>query len=152
MLRNTLFLLGFSALLLAGSAVAGEIYKWVDADGNVHYEDRPLGEDVERVDILSRSTDNSQVQAAIQARRDRETARLEARAQRDEEAKAALEAQQESEQRAAKCQENRARMEAYLASRRLYKENENGEREYLDEEQTMAAREKVQEQIQEYCD
>jgi hypothetical protein len=32
---------GISALLLAGSIVAEEAYRWVDADGVVHYSDRP---------------------------------------------------------------------------------------------------------------
>ena len=37
-----------AAFLVSGPAVAGEIYKWVDEDGNVHYEDRPIGKtDVE---------------------------------------------------------------------------------------------------------
>lgn len=152
MVRKTVFLLGLGALLAAGQVMAGEIYKWTDEDGNVHYEDRPLGEGVERVNITSRGTDSQQVQAAIQARRDREDARLEARAKRDEDAKAALEAKAEAEERAAKCQENRARMESYLASRRLYKQDDSGERVYLDEDETMAARALVQEQIQKYCD
>lgn len=152
MLRTTVLLLGFGAMLMAGSALSGEIYKWTDADGNVHYEDRPLGEGVERVDVISSNTDSAQVQAAIKAQRERETARLEARAKRDEDAKAKLEAQAEAEQRAAKCQENRERMESYLASRRLYKQDENGERVYLNDDETMAARAQVQDQIQKYCD
>lgn len=32
---------GISALLLAGGLLASEAYKWVDADGVVHYSDRP---------------------------------------------------------------------------------------------------------------
>ncbi|MEM7430650.1 MAG: DUF4124 domain-containing protein [Pseudomonadota bacterium] len=152
MLRNTVIFLGFSAFLISGTAIAGEIYKWVDADGNVHYEDRPVGENVERVDIVSRSTDNSQVQAATQARRDNEAARLEARAERDKAAQAKLEAEQETAERAAKCQENRARMESFIAARRLYQEDDNGERVYLDEEKTLAAHEQVREQIEKYCD
>ena len=35
--------LAFAAMLASGVGVAGEIYKWVDDDGNVHYEDRPTG-------------------------------------------------------------------------------------------------------------
>jgi len=30
----------------AGSACAGELYKWVDKDGKVHYTDQPPGQDV----------------------------------------------------------------------------------------------------------
>ena len=39
MSRRLLF--GISTLLLAGGLVAEEAYRWVDADGVVHYSDRP---------------------------------------------------------------------------------------------------------------
>ena len=40
---------GFAALVIAisTSAFADEIYKWVDQDGNVQYEDRPSGDPAE---------------------------------------------------------------------------------------------------------
>jgi hypothetical protein len=132
--------------------LSGEIYKWIDENGNVHYEDRPLGEQVQRVDVISSNTDNAAVQASIEARRARETERAEARTQRGEQEQAAAEATAEAEQRGAKCQESRARMESYLQARRLYNENAAGEREYLDDDGVMQAREKAQAQIQKYCD
>ena len=66
-----------AVLLASGMAVAGEIYKWTDADGYVHYEDRPIGKtDMQHVDIISRNTDNSVVQARLDADREaRATAR-----------------------------------------------------------------------------
>ena len=39
----------------------------------------------------------------------------------------------------------------FLRSQRLYQEDDTGERQYLSEEETMAARARVEEQIQEYC-
>ncbi len=32
------------ALVAANAVLAGDIYKWTDEDGNVHYGDRPAGE------------------------------------------------------------------------------------------------------------
>ncbi len=55
------------------------------------------------------------------------------------------------EARAAKCQQNRARLESYLQAHRLYRENEAGDREYLNEEQILEARRKAEEAIQETC-
>ena len=140
------------ALTAGGSALSGEIYKWTDENGNVHYEDRPLGGDsTERVNIASRSTDNSAVKASIDARRDRVAAREEARAERAAAEAEATEAAQAEEDRKQKCSEYRTRMESYLQSQRLYREDENGERTYLDDQQILEARAKVQEKIQEYC-
>jgi hypothetical protein len=152
MFRKTLILLMTAALGFSGAALSGEIYKWTDENGNVHYEDRPLGDEVERLDVISRATDNSSVQASIDARRENEDARTEARSKRDEDAKVAADAKAEADQRTTKCQESRARMESYLQARRLFNQDESGERVYLDESEIMKARERVQEQIQKYCD
>ena len=139
-----------TALIAAGACMAGEIYKWTDEQGNVHYEDRlPAGaEDVEHVDILSRNTDNAAVQARLDA----------AREARADKAKAAADAAAEAEdpdadpaKRAEKCQMYRDRLESFLRSQRLYTEDANGERKYLDESETMAARQKAQEQVEKYC-
>lgn len=151
MFRKTLVLCSVAALGFSGAVLSGEIYKWTDDDGNVHYEDRPIGDNVERIDVISRSTDNSSVQASIDARRERVAARSEARSKRDKDALAAVDSQAEAEQRSAKCQESRARMESYLQARRLYNEDDAGERVYLDDAEIMKAREKAQEQIQKYC-
>ena len=152
MIRNVLIVLITATLWVSGAVLAGEIYKWTDADGNVHFEDRPLGEDVERLKVISSNTDNDSVRASVDARHERETARAEARSKRGEDQQAAAEAKAEAEQRHVKCQESRARMQTYLQSRRLYKQGDAGERVYLDENQTMQARADAQEMIQKYCD
>ena len=152
MFRNVLIVISTASLLVGGTALSGEIYKWTDADGNVHYEDRPIGDDVERLKVISSNTDNDTVQASIEARHDREAVRSEARSKRNEDEQAAAEAEAEAAQRNVKCQESRTRMETYLQSRRLYKQDDAGERVYLDEDQTMQARADAQEMIQKYCD
>lgn len=141
-----------TAAALTSSAFAGEIYKYVDDDGNVHYVDRPTGESgEERLDVTYSGTSSEAVTARVQQRRDYMAALEEARSDAKSQREAEAQARAEMEERAAKCQEHRARLENYLQSRRLYRENEAGEREYLDEEQTMEARRKVEEAIQETC-
>lgn len=140
------------ALLCAASAGAGEIYKYTDADGNVHYGDRPTGNATEeRMAIVSRSTDAAAVRARIEARQARDATRAEARSARDEEEQAEAEAQAAAADRAAKCQENRARLQTYTESRRLYREDENGERVYLDDDARDEAMQQVRDQIDEHC-
>ena len=151
MSRYALMLTVAAVLTASGTALSGEIYKWTDEDGNVHYEDRPLGESVERVDIVSRSTNSSAVQASVDANSKRMEALRESRAKRAEEKQEADKAAEELQARKQKCEQYRARLESYLQSQRLYREDESGERVYLDESQIMEARAKVQEQIQEYC-
>ena len=148
-----LMIIVVSMLTLAatGAALAGEIYKWTDKDGNVHYGDRPEGERPEIVGIASKPTDPARVQAMTQAR-------AEVRTQAAEEAAAAAaagpspqELQAEARERAERCSAYRERLQSFVTSRRLYREDDNGERVYLDEDETRAARERVEGQIDEYC-
>ena len=149
--RATLVLV-LSAATLATSAFAGEIYKHVDEEGNVHYLDRPSGKSgEERLDVTYSRTSNESVAARIQQRRDYMSALDEARSEADSRREAEAQARAEMEERATKCQQHRARLETYLQSRRLYRENAAGEREYLDEQQAMEARRKVEEAIKETC-
>jgi hypothetical protein len=63
-----------AALTVSMGAMANEIYKWTDADGNVHYEDRPTGAATEvRLDLTYRSTDRSAVQRCERSRARLET-------------------------------------------------------------------------------
>ena len=130
-----------AALLAGGLASAGEIYKWVDEIGNT---------DMEHMDIVSRNTDDAAVQARVDASR-------KARAVKEQVASEAPpemsrdEVREEQQARVEKCQMYRDRLQAFLRSTRLYEEDDSGDRNYLSEDEVMAARAKVEDQIQKYC-
>ncbi len=153
MARYPAILFVFTALALAGDAAAGEIYKWTDEQGNVHYVDRPTGDPTEqRLDVISNRTNSAAVQASISARHERQNARAEARAEAAEKQKLAAEQQALEEERQQQCEKLRARLETFLYSRRLYREDDAGERVYLSDDEAMQARANLQEKIQETCD
>lgn len=143
--------LAITALLGTSVCAAGEIYKWTDEEGNVHYEDRPVAtSDLERVDIASRGTDDSAVQARVDAdRQARAAARQVAAEAPPEMSKEELRAEQQARQE--KCQSYRSKLETFLTAPRLYKEDAAGERDYLSEEQILEARSQVESKIVEYC-
>ena len=149
--KNVIAFTMMLAVSTAGMAFASNIYKWTDEQGNVHYGDRPTGDpSEERLDIGSRPTDASRVQAQVQAAYEARAAAEEAAASEPagptpEELRAqALERQE-------KCATYKARLQKFLTSHRLYKENKNGARVYLDADETLAARDRVQNQVEEYC-
>jgi len=139
------------AVIVANSAFAGDIYKWTDAEGNIHYGDRPVGEQPERVAIVSRPTDPARIQAAAQSRADTRTAKAEAAAEAAAAGPSPEELQAEADARAARCTTVKAQMQQLVTSRRVYREDASGERVYLDESETLAARERVENQIAEFC-
>lgn len=153
MKRIVLLLLGTA---LTSGAIAGEIYKWTDKDGNVHYGDRPVGEGsagaaIERVAIASRPTNPEAVQASVDARLERQAVAADRAAERKTEEARQEELRAEAADRAEKCAAYRERLQKFVQSRRLYRLDDAGERVYLDEAQMQEAREQVQQQVQEYC-
>jgi len=149
--KNVIAFTMMLAVSTAGMAFASNIYKWTDEQGNVHYSDRPTGHaSEERLAIASRPTDPSKVQARIQARYKAKAAAEEAAAS-EPAGPTPEELRAQALQREEKCATYKARQQKFLFSRRLYRADENGERVYLDEDETLAARERVQNQVEEYC-
>ncbi len=149
--KNVIAFTMMLAISAAGMAFASEIYKWTDEQGNVHYGDRPTGDaSEERLAIGSRPTDAAKVQAQVQASYDARAAAEEAAAS-EPAGPSPEELQAQALERQEKCATYKARLQKFVTSRRLYKQDENGERVYLDEDETQAARERVENQVAEYC-
>ena len=148
-------------LLIASSSFASEIYRYTDENGNIHYGDRPTGAPTEeRLAIASARTDSAAARAYMEQRyalnQAAEAAEAEAQSTIPEdvvEAEAPTRAERAAEQRerAQKCQQYRARLDTFVTSRRLYRETDDGEREYLEENEVAEAQERVQELVNEYC-
>ncbi|MBT8084536.1 MAG: DUF4124 domain-containing protein [Woeseia sp.] len=148
----------YVAALLPVCAFAGDIYKWTDAAGNVHYGDNPA-EDVnaERVHIRSRPSDRARKPAASRSRAETATrnAASTANGENQETAQAAgptpEELREQAKEKAQKCSEFKKRLQSMVQSRRLYREDDNGERVYLDEQEMQTERDKTQSKVEEYC-
>lgn len=139
-------------LTLSTAVFADEIYKWTDAEGNIHYEDRPSGDpSEERLQFSYNRTSSSDVQKRVQTRRDSDNARRKTREEAAAEQRTAAENRAAAEERLAKCESYRASLKTMLASRRVYREDEAGERQYLDETARAEARTKAEELIKETC-
>ena len=147
-------LAGIAALALTASAgsLASEIYKWTDEDGTVHYGDRPTGELTEqRMALTYQRSSATSVQRQVDAMADRQASREESRKSADLDAQQAAEAAAEAEAKAERCERYRAQLKTMLEARRLYREDENGERDYLDGEQREEARQRAEDLIAENC-
>ena len=150
---NKLVMAAAATLTLAVSSVAmaGDIYKWVDEDGNVHYGDKPAGAQPERMAIQSKPTDPSRIAAQAQARNEARTEAREAEAAAAAAGPSAEELQAQAEERRKACEKSRADMQRMVTARRLYREDDAGERVYLDDAEMQASRQRVEDQISEYC-
>ena len=109
------------AMTAAGAAVAGEIYKWTDEDGNVHFGDRPAGENPERLAIQSKPTDPAKIQAMAQSRATAAAKAAEEQAAAVPEGPSPEELRAMADERAQKCSTYRTQLQKYVTSRRLYR-------------------------------
>ena len=145
---------GFAALAITIStgAFADDIYKWTDENGNVHYEDRPSGNPSEqRLQFSYNRTNAKSVQGRVQRQQDVANTRREARDEAEAAERTAAEERAAAEQKLAQCASYRAKLKTMLESRRVYRQDESGERAYLDEAQRAEARTKAEELIKETC-
>jgi len=132
----------FAIGLISSNALAEDwVYKWVDADG------------AEMTNVKVKRTEAQTVQKRQNRAEDMQAA-VETREQ--QEAEGSAEQQQWNEdvatQRAANCKTAQERVNAYNTAHRLYRELGDGEREYLDDDQTDSARADAHNLVNEWCD
>ncbi len=160
----------FSLTAVSGLSQA-EIYKWKDKNGRVRYSDTPPPSNVKQEAIIGKKkaavptsneplapVEGAAVAPAAPISKDiippvnpedmaAEKRQREAEAEKNNK----LEREAEAKRKAENCSAARANMETYAQGGRVYKMNEKGEREYLDENSFKAGRDKAQQQISENC-
>lgn len=143
------------ALLCASTASAEEtVYRTIDANGNVVYSDRPLNDRSELVRVSTGGGGTVTTLAAASPR----PASAPADPTADVQAPAppaplpeGPTAAEMREQRIKNCEIARERQERYAISRRLYRQNEAGERVYLSDSEIEQARARAAEDVQNWC-
>lgn len=142
------------ALLGAAAAHGADVYRTRAPDGTITYTDRPQNDNSEYVPVNTPRPANAP--AAQSQPRPRTGG---ANAQNPQvEAPAAPPAPttgpttaQLREQRQKNCDIARERLERFTISRRLYRTNAAGDREYLSDQETAEARAKAQSDVQDWC-
>lgn len=151
-MNSNKILLTILATLCASTALASDIYRYTDENGNVIYVDRPTGNAGEtRMNVSSRDTDNTAVQARVQTRQDATIPNMESPAAEDDTKLSRSEKRAIAAANEQQCQTYRAQLDTFVASRRLFREEEGGERVYLSDAESQEARDRVQDMIEETC-
>ena len=151
MLRSSVKLM-MVALVFSASAAHADVYKFVDAHGNVLYTDKPATLPAQRLNVQSQKTDVVEAQARQQAEMSRMQAANQAttqNAQQQADKKAANELTEKD--KAERCVKARERYDNYMNSQRLYESQANGERRYLTDAELTAARSSAKASMDELC-
>ena len=137
-------------LTLGVSANEREVYRWTDAEGNVHYSDRPITDEAEATGITSSTTDSSRITQAKKAIIEQDQALL---AKESEAAAAAKKQTKEDERYAENCRRAKAALTGIQNARRPYVPTDDGEggRRYLDQNEIAERVSTAQENVSEWC-
>lgn len=138
------------------ASVSAQIYKWTDDQGRVHYGDMPpQSADSQSMNIsqgnrapVSSGSSTSRLESQQQYLQQLDETRAE-KAAREAEAE---EARQKEETMASMCNQLKAKAtEAAAGGRRMYRYNEAGEREFLNDEQIDIERQRIQDEYRKRC-
>lgn len=160
------FLWGLSLVLaLVASASHAEIYKWKDKNGVIRYSDVPPPSNIPHESLGKKAgaskPDDAPVtpeappspSSAVQQHTPEEVP-ADAGKQQKEEAAArqkAEAAEAELKQKQEQCSKAKARLNSYQQGGRIYKTNEKGEREYMDDAALAKGVEEAQAEVDKYC-
>jgi hypothetical protein len=135
----------FIALLVPALASA-EIYRWTDAQGRVHFGEKPGASGAEQVEVKPQVVERD---AATREREERTRKFYDAR--RDEQAQADAKAASARAERLQECRELRSNLAQIQHGGLYYKTEKNGERSYYSDEQMDSARSRLSSRIAERC-
>ncbi|MDM8350466.1 DUF4124 domain-containing protein [Pseudomonas sp. sp1636] len=133
-------------LLLLPGLAAAEVYRWVDANGQVHFAQRPVAPGAEQVEVKPQVIERDE---ATRAREERTARFYEAR--RAEQAQASVASAGRKAQRVKECSELRSRLAQIAEGRRYFHAEANGERTYYSDEQLDTARRQLRERVSQHC-
>lgn len=123
-------LLALFGLSLAAAASAG-VYTWTDAQGHVHYSDKPVS-GAQTLDIQTAPTDPTRIAAQQKQADEQQAADADASKKADDAAKLS---ETDAKKKEENCQKARARLSAITGAQRPYRAQADGERHYLSSEE-----------------
>ena len=135
--------------LVSAPSMAGEIYRTVDAQGNVVYQDTPPANG--RGERLARRTQSTDTDYIAKVNEQIAASRKVTEEQRKDASLTRAQAADRAEQRAANCEKARARLEKAQTSRRIYEDLGDEERRYFSAEEQDAYKAKAQADVDEWC-
>lgn len=153
-MRVVILLAGILIFSVMSNSYAEVIYKWVDDEAITHFSaQRPVGIAAERISITNRHTNRQALQARTSATAERKAA-IATRKQHEKEqaTEDKLQAEKDRQVRTENCEKAKTRLLTYNTARRLYRPLENGEREYLTDEELDNERAQAQKLVNEWCD
>jgi len=139
-------------LVILGSTAGicyAEMYKWVDADGQTHYSEKPPAGDIEVSTI--KPPPKVDTEKALKELEERKNRLKDIEENRNEKAEEQSAAQEEQAGNQANCDLARDKLSRVINNPRVYSKDEDGNRYKIAEEERQAKIAEARKLISEYC-
>lgn len=138
-----------AGLLLAAGTAGAQAYKWVDAQGKVHFSDTPPPDrPAAAIRIKPQMPEDP---AAVARQRDWRTQLEESRTRNHAEEKQARSAESSRKTAELRCRAARRELDTLQRCRRIYRTGDDGQREYLADNDRPALLQRAQERVERVC-
>ncbi len=139
-----------AVMLFSVANLPAEVYRWVDEQGQVHYEDRSKTQSSSGMQSykLQENTGATSQQRLDKTRRLLNAYKIERHQAREQKEKK----QQEEEKRKRNCAVARDDLRQYESYRRVYRLNKEGEREYLSDPERRALMKRSRDDASRWCE
>ena len=140
----------FIALLCMQSPAIAEVYKWTDAQGRVHYGDKPQSDKAETINLPSKEP--PAVPHVSEDRLEKQRRLLDAYAEeRRLKREADEKARKDKEERKRKCADLKDDLRNQENAGSIYRLDKDGKRVFLSHEEREASTAELRKQVQEWC-
>lgn len=143
--------LGCLLLLASQPLWAGDVYRSVDANGNVRYSDRPDDEGAERVHIAVQEPPPPPPAPPAANPPAKDTTAASEPPAEPTRVKRDPTPEEQAADRAKNCKIATERQQSYQVAHRLYRTLPNGEREYLSDDEIDEARAHADDEVKKWC-
>ncbi len=143
-------LVPITALMLAGalSVAQADVYRWVDAQGVPHYSDEWVPGSV-LVQTTHARPESSSPSSSSSSSLSGQSSRIHEQLTEEDNARAVQ--QDIAKAKATQCEAAKARYTKAIEARRIYKQDANGDRTFLSEEDSEAYRQQARQAVQDAC-
>jgi hypothetical protein len=148
-LLKLVFLLSIT-LLITSTGYSGEIYKWIDADGNVHFGDKPGNNPASVYQIPKGATSNISTTNKERADKQKKLTNSLRAARRDKEEQADKKRKNKNV-RKYNCRVAKDDLGKYQRAAGIYDRNDVGEKVYLNEKERLLEIEYMKKQVSKWC-
>ncbi len=151
MLRKIIYGVLIGTLAMGSAHATETVYTWKDAKGQVHFTDRPRApSDAKEVNVYVRDSGGGEESPPESAGTNSSTSYPSDEPAASGGTVASVQADV-AKARAENCKKAQDRYKSYVESRRLFREGEGGQRQYLSDQELAEARVRAKQAVDEYC-